>query len=208
MQPGAVYYLILYAIIIALQFFKLFKQVKTEPDKYSWRNYFYVSLQVVYTSAGVAVLLVAQLRDWMAVIMVAYLLLVLISSFLDTVGAEFRDNTRVTVHLIIIASVTAITIISYQKVLPKSAPPSMARHYKVALPYMDNTLARYVSPDRMGDRLLYFSTSVDAPSRAEARDMALRKTGGSIKPFKPSRKGNPSDVVVLSDQAVIEELAK
>jgi len=51
-QPGAVYYLILYGIIIVLQFFNLFTLVKDKPDEYNWRNYFYVSLQVVYTSAG------------------------------------------------------------------------------------------------------------------------------------------------------------
>ena len=218
-QPGAIYYLILYALIIVLQFFKTFPLVKDEPDKYNWRNYFYVSLQIVYTSAGVAILLFAQLRDWMAVIMMAYVVLVVISSFLDPVGAKFRENTRLALHLVIIAFIVISTVISYEKVLPKSIPKedqkkataAMTHHYKVALPYLDRTLARHVGPGRMGDTLLYFSTSVEAASRGDAVlkaiEIALSNDHGSIRPFKPSQKGNQADVQVLSQQAIVEEVA-
>jgi hypothetical protein len=218
-QPGAIYYLILYALIIVLQFFKTFPLVKDEPDKYNWRSYFYVSLQVVYTSAGVAILLFAQLRDWMAVIMMAYVVLVVISSFLDPVGVKFRENTRLALHLVIIAFIVITTIISYEKVLPKSTPKedqkkataAMVHHYKVALPYLDRTLARHVGPGRMRDTLLYFSTSVEGPSRGDAVlkaiELALSNEHGSIRPFKQSQKGNQDDVQVLSEQAIVEEVA-
>lgn len=218
-QPGAIYYLILYALIIVLQFFKTFPLVKDEPEKYNWRNYFYVSLQVVYTSAGVAILLFAQLRDWMAVIMMAYVVLVVISSFLDPVGVKFRANTRLVIHLVIIVFVVITTIISYEKVLPKStskkdqrrATATMVRHYKVALPYIDRTLARHVGPSRIRDTLCYFSTSVEGASRGDALlkaiEIALSNEHGSIRPFKPSQKGNQDDVQVLSGQAIVEEVA-
>jgi len=218
-QPGAIYYLILYALIIVLQFFKTFPLVKDEPEKYNWRNYFYVSLQVVYTSAGVAILLFAQLRDWMAVIMMAYVVLVVISSFLDPVGVKFKANTRLVIHLVIIVFVVITTIISYEKVLPKSthkedqrrATANMVRHYKVALPYIDRTLARHVGPSRIRDTLCYFSTSVEGASRGDALlkaiEIALSNEHGSIRPFKPSQKGNQDDVQVLSGQAIVEEIA-
>ena len=217
-QPGTIYYLILYALIVILQFFKTFPLVKEEPDKYSWRNYFYVSLQVVYTSAGVAILLFAQLRDWMAVIMMAYVVLVVISSFLDSVGAMFRENTRLAIHGVIIAFVVITTIISYEKVLPKSTPKedqkatvAVVHHYRVALPYLDRTLERHVGAGRMRDTLLYFSTSVEGASRREAvlkaKEMALGGDHGSIRPFNPSQKGDQSNVQVLSEQAIVEEVA-
>jgi len=208
-QPGAIYYLVLYAIIVVLQFFKVFPDTKQDPARVNWRNYFYVSLQVVYTSAGVAVLLFAQLKDWMPVIMMTYVFLVLISSYLDAAGTMFRENTRLAIHLFIIAFIVFATVISYQRILPKTTPPSMLHQYKVALPYVDNTFSRYVTPARMGSRMLYFSTSVEAPSRAEAllkgMNMAMGNVSGSIRPFKPSDKGGPFDVLVLSDQAVVEE---
>lgn len=215
-QPGAIYYLILYALILLLQFFKTFSLVKDEPDKYNWRNYFYISLQVVYTAAGIAILLFAQLKDWMAVIMMAYVVLVVISSFLDTVGAKFRENTRLVLHLLIIIFVVTTTLVSYEKVLPKTisdqaqAKPTVipVRKYKVALPYVDRTLETHVGAGRMRDTLLYFATMVESTSRGEAvlkaKEIALSNERGSIKPFNPSQKGITPMIQIMSEQAIVE----
>jgi hypothetical protein len=217
-QPGAIYYLLLYIIIIVLQFWKTYPLVKEEPIKYNWRNYFYVSLQVLYTSAGVAILLLAQLKDWMGVIMMAYVFLLLFSSFLDTVGAKFQQNIRLVLHITIIALVLLTTVISYEKVLPKSVPGedqkkatvAIVHHYKIALPYLDRTLAKHVGEGRMRDTLLYFSTSIDGASRGDAvlkaMELALNNQHGSIKPFMPSPKGIRDDIHVLSEQAIVEEV--
>jgi hypothetical protein len=219
-QPGAIYYLILYGIIILVQFSKTFTLVKDQPDRYNWRDYFYVSLQIVYTSAGVAILLLLQLsREWMAVIMIAYVALVFISSILDHIGMRFRNNTRVFLHLIIIAFVAFTTIFSYERFLPKSASKedqqqktvAMVHHYKVALPYVDLTLSRHLGPGKMLNTQLYFSTNVEGVSRDEAvlkaKEKALSNEHGSIRPFNPSKKGNQIDVRVLNEQAVVEEVA-
>ena len=218
-QPGAIYYLILYALILILQFFKTFPLVKDEPDKYNWRNYFYISLQVVYTSAGIAILLFAHLKDWMAVIMMAYVVLVVISSFLDPVGVKFHQNTRLALHLVIIVFVVITTMVSYEKVLPKSIPDldrekatvAAVRQYKVALPYLDRTLEKHVGAGRMRDTLLYFSANVEGASRGEAvlkaKEMALSNEHGSIRPFNPSKKGIVPIIQILTERAIVERVA-
>lgn len=217
-QPGAIYYLILYALILILQFFKTFPLVKEEPDKYNWRNYFYVSLQVVYTSAGVAILLFAQLKDWMAVIMMTYVVLVVISSFLDPVGVKFHQNTRLVLHLVIIAFVVTTTMVSYEKVLPKTVStqaqekPTVApvHQYKVALPYVDRTLEKHVGPGRIRGTLLYFSANVESMSRGDAvlkaKEIALSNEHGAIRPFNPSKKGVNLMIQIMSDQAIVEQI--
>jgi hypothetical protein len=217
-EPGAIYYLILYALIIILQFFKTFPLVKDDPQKYNWRNYFYVSLEVVYSSAGVAILLLAQLKNWIGVIMMVYIVLVVIGSFLDPVGVRFRNNTRLALHIIIIAFIVVITIVSYDKLLPKSnheeektkAQVLPAKHFKVALPYIDQTLYKYVGAGRMQGEHLYFSASVDAQSRDEAvlkaKELAIGDTGQSIKVFMPSPKGKQADLQIILQEAISEEL--
>ena len=218
-QPGTIYYLILYGIIILLQFYRTFTLVKDQPDKYNWRDYFYVSLQVVFTSAGVIVLLLSELREWMGVIVMAYMGLVLISSFLDLAGMRFRDNTRVSLHIAIIVIIVFTTIFSYQRVLPRSKPKEaqpkpiveVVHRYKVAFPYLDLTLARHLGTGKMLNMQLYFSTSVEGASREEAvlkaKEKALSSEPGSIRPFNPSHKGNQIDVRLLNEQVVVEEVA-
>lgn len=218
-QPGAIYYLILFALILILQFFKTFPLVKDEPDKYNWRNYFYISLEVVYTGAGIAILLFAQLKEWMAVIMMAYVVLVVISSFLDPVGAKFRENTRLALHLLIIVFVITVTLVSYAKVLPKTIceQPQAKKStvlpvfkFKVALPYVDRTLEKHVGVGRMRDTLLYFSTTVEGTSRSEAvlkaKEIALSNERGSIKPFNSTQMGATPIIQVTSDLAIVEQI--
>jgi len=211
--------LILYGIIILLQFTKTFIQVKEEPGKYNWRNYLYVSLQVVYTSAGVVILLLAELKEWMGVIMLAYVVLVLISSFLDNVGNRFQSNTLVALHSVIIGFIIFTTIFSYERILPKSklkedqpkATVAVVHRYKVALPYVDLTLSRHLGPGKMLNTQLYFSTNVEGVSREEAvlkaKEKALSNEPGSIRPFNPSHKGNQIDVRLSNEQTVVEEVA-
>ena len=155
----------------------------------------------------------------MAVIMMAYVVLVVISSFLDPVGAKFRENTRLALHLFIIAFVVTTTLVSYEKVLPKTkAEQSQAkstvtavRQFKVALPYIDRTLEKHVGVGRMRDTLLYFSTIVESTSRGEAvlkaKEIALSDKRGSIRPFNPSQKRTAPMIQVMSDQAIVEQIA-
>lgn len=218
-QPGTIYYLILYGIIILLQFYRTFNLVKDQPDKYNWRDYFYVSLQVVFTSAGVIVLLLSELRHWMGAIVMAYMGLVLISSFLDLAGMRFRDNTRVSLHIAIIVVVVFTTIFSYERILPRSnakegqPKPTVAvvHRYKVAFSYLDLTLSRHLGAGKMLNMQLYFSASVEGVSREDAvikaKEKAMSNEPGSIRPFNPSHKGNQIDVRLSNEQVVVEEVA-
>ena len=127
-------------------------------------------------------------------------------SFLDTVGVKFRENTRLGLHLLIIEFVITTTLVSYEKVLPKTisdqalaqAKPTVipVRQYKVALPYVDRTLEKHVGAERMRETLFYFLTMVESTSRGEAvlkaKEIALsNERGVSKRSTTPGRCGSP-----------------
>jgi hypothetical protein len=215
-QPGAIYYLILYTLIIVLQFFKTFPKVRDEPEKYGWREYFFVSLQVVYTAAGVIILLLAQLKEWMAVLMMAYVGLIVVSSFLDTVGTRFKPTTRLCLHLAIILFVVVTTVISYEKVLPRNGAASSAQEpnarpkqrYRVVFPYSDATLAKHVGVGRMKGLRLYFATTVEGGTRDEAilraKEVALHGGEDSIQPFARASFTTSAAIDLSIDEAAVE----
>jgi hypothetical protein len=214
LQPGAIYYLLLYVLIIAIHFFKTFSKVKDEPERFNWKHYFFVSLEVVYTSAGVAILLVAEAKgQWQAVIMMGYVAFVVITSFLDTVGSRFHENTRVGISALIIVLVVAGTSISYAKFLPKG-DEVQKKQYSVALPYLDRALENHVGADKMYGKRLFYGTTVEGLSRSEAvekaREDALSRAPKSISPFTTSKHPTTQpafqSIVLFIDDVVVEEL--
>jgi hypothetical protein len=150
--------------------------------------------------------------------MLAYVVMVLISSFLDNVGNRFHSNTRVALHSVIIGFIIFTTIFSYERVLPKSKPKedqsraaaAVIHRYKVAFPYLDLTLSRHLGAGKMLNTQLYFSTSIEGASREEAvfkaKEKALSNEPGSIIPFNPSHKGTQVDIRLSSEQTVVEEV--
>jgi hypothetical protein len=183
-------------------------------------------LQVLYTSAGVAILLIGELKEWIPVIMMIYLGLVVSSSYLDTTGKNFKQSTQFAVHMFIIIFVVAVTLYSYEKILPRqhnnkenqkpisaTVSATVAVHnYKVAFPYIDRTLVKHVGSNRMRDTLLYFATNVkgisrdDAILKAKLMAFNLENDNVAIKLFNPSQKGKEGKIQILSEQAVVEDL--
>ncbi len=114
-----IYYLILYLFIFVIHFFKIYPNIRDNPSQYNWRHYGFFSLEIVYTSAGVALLVMASQRDWLSVIMITYMLLLISSAFLDTIGVRFQDKSRFTAHMAIIGIVVLATIVLHATVLSK-----------------------------------------------------------------------------------------
>lgn len=84
--------------------------------------------------------------------MVFYIVFVVISSLVDSLGEKFTDNVKVTIHLIVILIIIIGTIYSFntfldpsKKVQPNIAADDSLRVYKIAIPYVDNTLITHVA---------------------------------------------------------------
>ena len=222
LSPQMIYFLFFYLFFFFIHSFKVYPYVRDYPTQYNRWHYGFFSLEIVYTSAGVALLVMGSQRDWMSVMLVSYMLLLVCSAFLDTIGIRFSDKSRFTAHLVIIGIVILATIILHAKVLSKvyerekgweaiasklKASPTVPS-YRVAIPYVDLTLDRYLGRNKIEGIKFVFITKVTAPSREDAVEKAKAKFWGSdpdsLKLFSQGKEKNLYNVSVFSDEIFVE----
>jgi hypothetical protein len=224
LSPQMIYYLILYLFIFLIHFFKVYPYVRDNVSQYNWWHYGFFSLEIVYTSAGVALLVMGSQKDWMSVMLASYMVLLVCSAFLDTIGTKFKDKSRFTAHMVIIGIVILSTIVLHATVVGKvyerekewkvmasklktaPSPPL----YRVGIPYVDLTLDRYLGRNKLEAIKFVFITKVSAPSREEAIEKAKAKFWGSdpdsMKLFSQDKKKSLYNVSVFMDEAFAERL--
>lgn len=213
-NPNTLYYLLIYLIILMVRFFKTYRQVKAKTDgKTGPQQYFFVSLEFVYSSVGIVILLLATAPQWAPVTIVAYIVLVLCSAFLDAMGEDFPVGGRLAANIVIMSIVAVLSVVFNQGLLyPKTATASAEKppehEYVVAIPYTDYSFRKYVGERRFGDRELVFVTPAKGPSRSEAVLDAQRQfwdeKNASVEPFDPSRPKTPQTLVIDRDRIVTE----
>lgn len=209
--PNTLYYLVLYSVVIAVRFFKLRKD-EDGPGwhKHTRREVFHVGLEVVYTSSGLVILLLNDLRDFAPFIFVAYVLVVLASSQMESMEEKFTPNQVFGTHLVILIAVIATTVVYFQgkqnramEVHDRSKAPS---HYRVAIPYQDFGLREHVGA-AFGARELVYITDVTATDPFDARTNARAQMAKEIVPFETNRKkANPNSVVPYLDRIIVTQL--
>ena len=114
MSPSTYYYLGLYVLVLVIRYFKLKKDHTSGPP---WPRVLFVSLEIVYTSAGFIILLLEHLRELIAPIVVFYIVLVIVSSNLDSMDERFSLRQKIILHLAILILIVGSTVYSFQTVL-------------------------------------------------------------------------------------------
>lgn len=178
-DPRLVGYLILYLFIIAVRYFKVVPEIRNNPGKFNYKHVFFVSLEILYTAAGLATLLVANRPDWITPIITGYSFLLVVSVFVEASSEHFTDRWRLGAHLGLIAVVVLGTIFTFQSLLAQD-PAAASRDsdgrerflYRVAVPYVDLTLDQFLGRDRLGDRRFVFTVQVKATSARAAEEAA------------------------------------
>ncbi|MCL4681772.1 MAG: hypothetical protein KJZ92_10890 [Rhodocyclaceae bacterium] len=210
--PQAVYYLMLYALIVVIKIVKVFLLIKRSPNEHSWAHVTFVALEVVNTSAGVVILLVASVtKGWVGVVLIGYAMLLFVSSALDTLGPEINEKKRVVLNLLVVAFVISSTVFAFQFFIRggsmEEATPAEAS-YSVAIPYVDNTLSRHLGAKRPGVVTVY-NAKVAASSREAALEKAIAlfesERGPSL--FDPQAAKNDFNINILRSRIVVERLA-
>ena len=224
LSPQMIYYLILYFFIFVIHFFKVYPSIRDNAGQYTWWHYGFFSLEIVYTSTGVALLVMASQRDWMSVMLASYMVLLVCSAFLDTIGTKFKDKSRFTAHMVIIGIVILSTIVLHVTVVGRvyerekewktianslKAAPSVPS-YRIGIPYADLTLDSYLGRNKLQAVKFVFITKITAPSREEAIEKAKEKFWGSdpdsMKLFSPDKKKTLYNVSVFMDEVFVERL--
>lgn len=190
-SPSTLYYLALYTLVIIIRFFKLKKQAGVWDSK----KVFYVALEVVYTSSGLVVLLLEDLKAFAPFIIVAYLILVLVSSQIDSMEERFSGNAAFFTHLAVIAIVVSVTVVYFEVVqrgletkrreeADKRAQLEKSKNYRIAIPYEDQTLRAHVGTRLFGSRQLVEIISVRADTEDNARAKALELFWEKVRPYR------------------------
>lgn len=210
--PQAVYYLMLYALIVVIKIVKVFLLIKRSPNDHSWAHVTFVALEVVNTSAGVVILLVASVtKGWVGVVLIGYAMLLFVSSALDTLGPEINERKRVALNLIVVAFVISSTIAAFQFFIRgggsmEEAVPAETG-YSVAIPYIDNTLSRHLGAKRPGVVTVY-NVKLNALSREAALEKAVSTFESERGPtlFDPQAAKNDFNINILRSKIVVERL--
>jgi hypothetical protein len=209
--PQAVYYVMLYALIVVIKIVKVFLLIKRNPNENSWRHVTFVALEIVNTSAGVVILLVASVtKGWVGVVLIGYAMLLFVSSALDTLGPEIQEKKRVTLNLIVVVFVISGTIGAFLFFIHGGSMDENAgaeSTYSVAIPYVDNTLSRHLGAKRSGVVTVH-NLKVNAPSREAALEKAIFEYESDRGPslFDPQAAKNDFNVNILRSKIVIERL--
>jgi len=210
-NPSTIYYLMIFAFIIAVRFFTTYKS--NRPIK----EIMFVSLEIVYSCVGLAILLLSEsTKADLSAVFAIYVVLLVIAAFLEASREDFREKTAYLIaHCTLIGLVVIATIYLNQTTLYQRAPKSDAheqmakKEYRVSVPYYDLSL-RYYLGNKLGTRKLVYIAHVKDTSIKSAIEQAKLqfwdKDTVQTNPFDPKRVKSPSELMVDSDEIIAEEL--
>lgn len=214
-SPNTLYYLALYVLVLVVRFFKLKKDEAGEGwKKHTKKEIFHVGLEIVYTASGLVVLLLTDLKDYAAFIILGYVILVMVSANIESMEEKFSKKSVFNTHVVVLIIVGLITIWYFESIAPAkhtvtaSTPPkvnnqSEQKSYKVAIPYQDLSLRSHLGV-AFGNRQLVFITDVEAKSTKSAKKIAIEKFTNDVLPFN-SKNGSNVDLIPNKDQITISE---
>ena len=209
--PQAVYYLMLYLLIVVIKIVKVFLLIKRNPNENTWLHVTFVALEVVNTFAGVVILLVASVsKAWVGVVLIGYAMLLFVSSALDTLGPDINEKKRVALNFSVVVFVVLCTVFAFKfYIRGGTTDESMTREstYSVAIPYIDNTLTRHLGAKRTGVQSV-INLKVNATSREAALEKAIAELDSERGPtlFDPQAAKNEFNINILRSKIVIERL--
>jgi hypothetical protein len=213
-NPNTWYYLEIYALIIAIQFYKVHTDIKNNKAGISRTNYCHLGLEFVYSSIGLVVLLAAHIPDHGGVVFLGFLIVFYVISQFEAKQSEYSPKTSVAVNLIIVAVVMGGSIWANESILSINRPSHdqattpAVHEYNVAMPYYDFTLRTHVG-DKFGPRQLVYLVEVEASSRQDALSAAVKKfwdpNNQDIVPYEPKFPKTQTYLSMRPETAVVEQ---
>ena len=205
LNPNTMYYLALYFFVVLVRFFKL-KKDQTNNANFDYKKIFHVGLELVYTASGLVVLLLSDLSEYAAFIVIGYLIFFIVSSQIETMEDKFSARTVFITNVIILISVCSVTYWYFEYVHPRSqaAQQSHHTHYRVLIPYTDMAMRDHVGTT-FGDREFVYIYDLDADTASAAKNAVLKRFHDYVKPFDlKKRMATPEDLMIRDEQIVVQ----
>jgi len=208
MSPTLSYYLGLFTLVIFIRFFRVRRDKPNKTDRKIW-DYFLIAQEIVYTSAGIFILMLEKEKIWVGLIVIIYVILVFASSAMDGLNQDSEYKLISLFNPIIVVLVVVGAILCFQVYMPNLEQKEVIKEqstfdslyqYKVALPFYDNTLKKHVGQERLGKRMLMYFTEINT-------NRAINPVDSAKKEFYESSVSNPiiTDVKGVDEKIVINE---
>jgi hypothetical protein len=216
MNPTICYYLGLYLIVFVVRYFKLrkesFKANDSIPDKpkFDFGPLTYVSLEIVYTSAGLIIALIENIKEWIAPIVIFYIIIVLVSTFLTNMEEKFSHKAKIGTHLTIVTVIVIATVFSFSRINGPTVESGQKHEsetsdsvvtFKVGIPYTDRSLSKNFGSDYFLDNEMVYFVEINAIDKERCIDSAVKFfwCDTTIKPFI-NKKNESKDKVLKIDR--------
>ncbi len=198
-SPQLLYYLLLYVLVILMRAIRTYRgQNKTDAAAYA-----FFGLEMVNVSAGVFIMLTETANDFIAPLVMLYVILIIIGFFVDDDGVNKKLKVILNFGVsIVVLIVTGVAFSKYSYEFGNGVTNKDIK-WHVAVPYIDASLNRTLSVKNDVLRSFY-TVEVTAPSRKKAL-IAARDSfygNGGPQPFVPKSDKSEMSMIWLSDNAV------
>jgi hypothetical protein len=196
-MESLLYYIGLYLLVFILKFISVAR--KPSPDTYdiesnnankpNWNYVLHISLDIVYTSAGFAIVLIENLKTWIPAIMVIYVILVILSTSVDNLN-YLSLAKRTYIHIAISLFVIISTFLGYWLNFGKPiVPKEVAKQYKVLIPYLDLSLMKHTGLDFLNAPENNFRVIIKCDDLQRVKQMAVDSfyLSSKVVPLYPSK---------------------
>jgi len=174
-MENVIYYLFLFLLVIIIRFFKL-KNTYKQDFKYKWKEVMFISLEIVYTASGIVIALLLNVeKNWIASVVMIYLVIVIFSAQLDMSNENLSTNVKTILHSIIILIVLVGTYMTYNKVIPKVdingntnkvlQDTVLTKNYTIIIPYNDYSLSKHIGASKLKNKPFFFKISINAKNK-------------------------------------------
>lgn len=213
MYNQLIYYSALYLLILVSRTVKVRKDVDYKKPLFT--DYFLSAQEILYTAAGVSIILLNNLNNFKEGVFGIYFLLVISTAFIDSLNNDKNVSFKGWYNFGIIILVFIATIYTFLYLLPSVKANSLldvvckqdtTYFYKVIIPYNDNTLIKHVGKEKFKTRkLVYiqtFETKNDSMAIQIAKNNFIEETDIS-KPIFPDTKGLIKLPIDYDDKEII-----
>lgn len=186
------YYFALFAIIFIIRFSKVRQQMNGYNPP--WKEYFLIAQEVLYTAAGIVILLLNTLDNFREGIFGLYLLFVIATASIDNITNERNKELRGYYNFGVLVIVLFASILTFVSLLPNAKEdqtksnekmPDTTVTYMYAIPYVDHTLRLHIGTDRFKNRKLMFYTVFTSKNDSLAKIKALENFNNNEEITKP-----------------------
>lgn len=202
------YYIFLFLIVAVSQFTK----VRSELNGYKppWTQYFMYGQELLYTAAGIVVLLFNNLIHFKEGVFGAYFFLVISSSYINGLTKESSLQIKRWYNFVVVIIVFGATFYTFLSLLPSTMEQNKLsnngsnvdsiRTYTFSIPYIDYSLVKHIGKDKFDKRELVYITKFNSLNDSTAFVEAINKFENDKSFSTPIFANTQNSVMILKDK--------